>query len=88
MQYFHIGGIQLLDVFTQEIEDYIKEGMSHVYWYRRDLERAWVKASVPTNMVKEIFGKRDTENRKLTKRQLMNELYFKLRKGDFNKRLY
>lgn len=77
----------MLDVFNQQIEDFIKEGMSHIYWYKKDLRIAWTKSGVPQNIINELFNKRNEENRKLSKRELMNELYFKLRAGEYNRRL-
>jgi hypothetical protein len=65
----------MLDVFTDEVEVLIKEGMANLYWYKPYLKKAWLSAGVPEKLVESLFVERDGEGRVLSKRRLMDRLY-------------
>jgi hypothetical protein len=77
----------MFDVFTEEIEVQIKKGISNLYWFLGDLEKAWLRAGVDTKLTIKLFSSRNTDGSKLTKRQLMDLLYKSIRDVDFNRRL-
>ncbi len=77
----------MLDVFNEEDDALIKDGIANLYWFRDDLKHAWLKAGVQPTDVKKLFAMRDAEGRELTKRQLMGKLYERLRAADFNYRV-
>lgn len=77
----------MFDVFTDEIEVIIKDGIANLYWYKDDLKKAWLRSGVDAQTVNQLFGLRNSEGKKLTKRQLMDQLYVKLRVVDMRKRL-
>jgi Restriction endonuclease len=77
----------MFDVFTEEIEVQIKKGISNLYWYLGDLEKAWLRAGVDKSLTTRLFGERSEEGKKLTKRELMDLLYRNIREIDFNRRL-
>lgn len=33
----------MFDVFTEEIEVLLKDGIANLYWFKRDLHKAWLK---------------------------------------------
>lgn len=77
----------MFDVFTEEIEVLLKNGIANLYWYKKDLYKAWLRSRVPQEIADKINGLLDSEGRKLTKRKQMDQLYIELRGGDFNRRL-
>ena len=77
----------MFDVFTEEIEVVVKDGIANLYWYKNDLKKAWLRSGVDPQTANRLFALRDEEDRKLTKRQLMDRLYEYLRTADYNKRL-
>lgn len=77
----------MIDVFTEEIEVQIKKGISNLYWFLGDLEKAWLRAGVDSKLVTKIFLSRQEDGTKFSKRQLMDLLYKNIRDADFNRRL-
>lgn len=77
----------MFDIFTEEIEVLIKDGVSNLYWYRADLYKAWLRSGVPQEIADKVHNSVDGEGKKLTKRQQMDLLYGELRIGDYNRRL-
>lgn len=77
----------MFDIFTEEIEVLIKDGISNLYWYRADLYKAWLRSGVPQQVADKVYNAVDGEGKKLTKRQQMDLLYGELRNGDYNRRL-
>jgi hypothetical protein len=77
----------MIDVFTEEIEVQIKKGISNLYWFLGDLEKAWLRASVDSSLTTKLFAIRQEDGSKLSKRQLMDLLYKNIRDSDFNRRL-
>ena len=77
----------MFDVFTEEIEVLLKDGIANLYWFKRDLYKAWLRSGVPQNVADRISNSSDSEGRKLTKRMQMDQLYNELREGDYNRRL-
>lgn len=77
----------MFDVFTEEIEVLIKDGIANLYWYKGDLQKAWLRSRVPEHLLKEVSSLRDHDGGTLTKRRQMDALYERLRKADFNRRL-
>src|SRR5687767_10373832 len=77
----------MFDVFTEEIEVQIKSGLSNLYWYRRDLMKAWLRSGVTRNICDSIERMKKPNGEKISKREMMDELYLDLRKMDYNRRL-
>jgi len=77
----------MLDVFNEEIEVLIKDGIANLYWFKGDLHKAWMRSGVPDNIRNEIVRLKDEEGRELSKRRQMDGLYERLRSGDYNRRL-
>lgn len=77
----------MFDVFTEEIEILLKDGIANLYWFKRDLHKAWLRSGVPKEIADKVYNLRDQEGQRLTKRQQMDHLYIELRGGDFNRRL-
>lgn len=77
----------MFEVFTEEIEVLIKDGVANLYWYRGDLQKAWVRSGVDQATTRRLFALKDNEDRDISKRKLMDHLYQELRAADFNRRL-
>lgn len=77
----------MIDVFTEEIEVQIKQGISNLYWYKGDLRKCWLRAGVEESLWDSIYAKVNSEGQALTKRQMMDELYLNLRSVEYNRRL-
>jgi len=77
----------MIDVFTEEIEVQIKKGISNLYWFLGDLEKAWLRAGVDNKLTTKLFRTRQTDGKKYSKRQLMDLLYTNIRNESYNKRL-
>jgi Restriction endonuclease len=77
----------MFDVFTEEIEVIIKDGMANLYWYKGDLHKAWLRSGADSELSREIALIRDDEGRTLSKRSQMDALYERLRDSDYNRRL-
>ena len=77
----------MFDVFTEQIEVLIKDGIANLYWYRGDLQKAWLRAEVPMSLTKEISELKDDEGNPLSKRRQMDKLYEGLRNAEYNLRL-
>lgn len=77
----------MFDVFTEEIEVTIKDGLANLYWYKGDLHKAWLRSGVDQRLCDEIANITDDMGGKLTKRQQMDVLYQRLRNIEYNRRL-
>ncbi len=77
----------MLDVFNEEIEVLVKDGIANLYWFKGDLHKAWMRSGVPDGIRNEIVRIRDSEGRELSKRRQMDVLYERLRSGEYNRRL-
>jgi len=77
----------MFDVFTEEIEVTIKDGIAHLYWYKGDLHKAWLRSGVDSALCNEIANQRNEDGNTLTKRQQMDILYQRLRDSDYDRRL-
>jgi hypothetical protein len=77
----------MFDVFTEQLEVLIKDGIANLYWYRGDLQKAWLRVGVPEALSKKIYQLKDDEGNPLSKRKQMDRLYDRLRKSDYNLRL-
>lgn len=77
----------MIDVFTDEIEVQIKRGISNLYWYKADLRKAWLRSGVDEVICTSLYSSKNEKGEYLTKRELMDSLYDKLRTFDYNKRL-
>lgn len=77
----------MIDVFTEEIEVQIKIGISNLYWFLGDLEKAWLRAGVAPGLTTKLFSSRKADGTKYSKRQLMDLLYKNIRDTDYNRRL-
>jgi hypothetical protein len=77
----------MFDVFTEEMEVLIKDGLANLYWFKDDLRKVWLRAGVPAPLCSQIARFRDDEGKPLTKRLQMDRLYQELRTADFNLRL-
>jgi hypothetical protein len=77
----------MFDVFTEQIEVLIKDGIANLYWYKGDLQKAWLRSGVSQPLAKSISLETDPEGRTLSKRKQMDRLYEELRSADLNRRL-
>ncbi|WGS54426.1 restriction endonuclease [Paraburkholderia sp. D15] len=77
----------MFDVFTDEIELLIKDGLANLYWYKGDLHKTWLSSKVEVRLVTEIKNLRSPEGSPLTKRDQMDALYERIRTIDYNRRL-
>jgi len=77
----------MFDVFTEEIEVQVKAGVANLYWYKKDLKKAWLRSGVLPTLCDPLFSRRNEEGYKLSKRELMDQLYEELRSLDYNRRL-
>lgn len=77
----------MFDVFTEEVEVLIKDGIANLYWYKSDLHKAWLRSGVEIVIRNEISLMKDDDGRELSKRRQMDALYERLRSGDYNRRL-
>jgi hypothetical protein len=64
----------MFDIFTEEIELTIKNGIANLYWYLGDLKKAWLRAGVDRGICDSLFSRRQADGSKFTKRQLMDML--------------
>ncbi|WP_233846337.1 hypothetical protein [Paraburkholderia sp. HD33-4] len=44
----------MFDVFNEEIEVLIKDGLANLYWYKNDLHKAWQRSGVPGAVIEAI----------------------------------
>src|SRR5262245_43760095 len=77
----------MLDVFTEEVEVLIKDGIANLYWYKGDLHKAWLRSGVSLQTRDEIVRLRNSEGQDLSKRLQMDALYERLRAGQYDRRL-
>lgn len=77
----------MFDVFTEQIEVLIKDGIANLYWYRGDLRKAWIRGGVSSALADKISTEKGFDGNGLSKRKQMDRLYEELRNADFNKRL-
>jgi len=77
----------MFDVFNEEIEVLIKDGIANLYWYKSDLHKALLRSGVLTAEKDRISCLRDQDGRAASKRKQMDALYEALRSGDYNRRL-
>jgi len=78
---------EMFDVFTEQIEVLIKDGVSNLYWYKGDLQKAWLRSGVSQPLTRQISLERDADGKPLSKRKQMDRLYEELRTAGLNKRL-
>lgn len=77
----------MFEVFTEEVEVLIKDGIANLYWYKGDLHKAWLRSGVSTAVRDEIVLFKSEEGLGLSKRKQMDALYERLRRGEYNRRL-
>lgn len=77
----------MFDIFTEEIEVQIKLGLSNLYWYRKDLKKAWLRSGVELTICDSLFSRHNDSGGKPSKRELMDFLYEEIRNIDFNRKL-
>lgn len=77
----------MFDVFTEEIEILLKDGIANLYWYKGDLHKAWLRSGVSSSVKDEIVRLRGDDAKELSKRRQMDALYEQLRSGEYNRRL-
>ena len=77
----------MLDVFTEEVEVLIKDGIANLYWYKGDLHKAWLRSGVSTTIRDEILRLKTEDSQELSKRRQMDALYERLRTGEYDRRL-
>ena len=65
----------MFDVFTEEIEVMIKDGIANLYWYKNDLKKAWLRSGLDLKTADELLSLQDSEGNKLSKRMMMDRLY-------------
>jgi hypothetical protein len=77
----------MFDVFTEQIEVLIKDGLANLYWYKGDLQKAWLRSGTPQPLTRQISQETDIDGKTLSKRRQMDRLYEELRAADLNRRL-
>ncbi len=77
----------MFDVFNEEIEVLIKDGLANLYWYKADLHKAWLRSSVALSIVEEVKKMTDEFGVSLSKCRQMDMLYQHLRSIEYNRRL-
>jgi hypothetical protein len=77
----------MFDVFTEEVEVLIKDGIANLYWYKGDLHKAWLRSGVPITIRDEVVSLHTDDGQELSKRRQMDALYERLRTGEYNRRL-
>lgn len=77
----------MFDVFTEEVEVLIKDGMANLYWYKGDLHKAWLRSGVDERLRDEVHRLRGDDGKPLSKRVQMDALYDRLRGGHYDRRL-
>jgi hypothetical protein len=77
----------MLDVFNEEVEIHIKDGIANLYWYKGDLQKAWARAGVPDALRGRISSEKGEDGQTPSKRKQMDRLYEELRSTDYNQRL-
>jgi hypothetical protein len=77
----------MFDVFTEEVEVLIKDGIANLYWYKGDLHKAWLRSGVPLPLKEAIAKLRNADGQDFSKRQQMDALYERLRQGEYDRRL-
>jgi hypothetical protein len=77
----------MFDVFTEQIEVLIKDGIANLYWYKGDLQKAWLRAGVSNSLMQRISRELNGDGTTISKRKQMDRLYEEIRGSDFNKRL-
>ncbi len=77
----------MLDVFTDEAELLIKEGIANLFWYRADMGKCLMRAGVEQALVKRLLSSKGANDQPISKRQIMDAVYQQLRTIDFNRRL-
>ena len=53
----------MFDVFTEEIEVLIKDGLANLCWLKDDLRKVWLRAGVPAPLCAKIAALRDHEGK-------------------------
>lgn len=76
----------MIDVFNEQIEVLIKDGISNLYWFKGDLKKSFYRANVPANITNQIFGIK-YNGKTLTKREMLDKLYESIRNQEYNRRL-
>ncbi len=77
----------MFDVFTEEVEVLVKDGIANLYWYKSDLHKAWLRSGVASSLRDEVSRLRGDDGQELTKRKQMDALYERLRTGKYELRL-
>jgi hypothetical protein len=77
----------MFDVFTEQIEVLINDGIANLYWYKGDLQKAWLRSGVSSALTGKISVEKGFDGNIISKRKQMDRLYEELRGSDFNKRL-
>lgn len=77
----------MFDVFTEQIEVLIKDGIANLYWYKGDLQKVWLRSGVPQPLTMQISQDTDADGKTLSKRKQMDRLYEELRTADLDRRL-
>ena len=67
----------MFDVFTEEIEVLLKDGIANLYWYKKDLHKAWLRSGVPQNIADRISVLINPDGRKFTKRQQNGSIVYR-----------
>src|ERR1700693_1027253 len=77
----------MFDVFTEQIEVLIKDGIANLYWYKGDLQKAWLRSGGLQRRTRRGSQETDADGKCLSKRRQMDRLYEELRTADLNRRL-
>lgn len=77
----------MFDVFDDETELQIKSGIANLYWYKNDLKKAWLTSGADLALCESLLLRKNSSDRLLSKRELMDCLYEDLRKLPYERRL-
>lgn len=77
----------MIDVFNEQIEVLIKDGISNLYWFKGDLKKICLKSGVPSDLTNRLFNQKFADGKTLSKRELLDKLYENLRDSNYNIRL-
>jgi hypothetical protein len=59
----------MFDVFTEQLEVLIKDGIANLYWYKGDLQKAWLRAGVDKSLATRISSEKDADGNVISKRK-------------------
>ena len=56
----------MFDVFTEEVEILVKDGIANLYWYKGDLHKAWLRSGITPVVREEVVRLRGDDGQELS----------------------